>query len=102
MIIGTTPAHTFTYPFDLGLAADLEVYYSQNNTVVLTKKLTDSNVSHSGRVLTITLTQAETFLLTPGMVLITSRVRDNGGMVSGTEVPISEIAVGVDGRDILS
>ena len=57
MRIGTTPTHTFTLPADVAsTVAKVRVIYSQRDTVVLTKDVTQL----TGNAVVLKLTQEET------------------------------------------
>lgn len=60
MRIGSTPRHEFTIPFDVSLLKEFKVTYSQGGKIVLEKYLKDFEASDN--VLTVKLTQEETFL----------------------------------------
>ena len=57
---GSTPLHTFTLPFETELLKSFKLTYSQNGRIILEKYLKDFKTD--GNVLTIKLTQEETFL----------------------------------------
>lgn len=60
MVIGTTPTHTFTLPFDAGIIKSLKITYAQGANVILTKKLEDCTVE--GNDISVKLTQEDTLL----------------------------------------
>lgn len=61
MIRGTTPTLEFTVPFDTSILAEAWVTLSQNDKVVLNKRLKDCKCDE--RKLSVKLTQEETLLL---------------------------------------
>jgi hypothetical protein len=61
MIRGTTPTLNFTIPFDTGLISEAFVTLSQNEQVVVEKRLEDCSVDK--RKLSVRLTQEETLKL---------------------------------------
>lgn len=58
MIIGTTPTHTFTLPYDTNLIKDLVITYSQYDTMVFQKSLSDCTLS--GNKIAVNLSKEET------------------------------------------
>ena len=60
MIIGTTPLHTFTIPFDSGLIDKARVIYSQNGQPVLKR----DNCTLDGNLIKVKLTQEDTLSFT--------------------------------------
>ena len=44
MRLGTTPKHTFTFPFETDLIQELKITYSQNKKIILEKYLSDCEV----------------------------------------------------------
>lgn len=60
MRIGTTPKHTFTFPFETELIKALKITYSQNKKIILEKYLDDCEVDENS--VSYKLTQEETFL----------------------------------------
>lgn len=60
MIRGTTPTHTFTIPIDVSQIADLRVSYAQCENEIITKTKEDC-VFLSGKIISVTLTQEDTF-----------------------------------------
>ena len=63
IIRGTTPTHDFELPYVKELIKDVRVSYVQNNREIVTKKLDECSLV--GNVLSIDLTQEETFLFLP-------------------------------------
>lgn len=57
-IRGTTPTITFNLPFDVSEIRKCEVYFAQNDTLLLTKETSDCTLD--GRTLSVTLTQEDT------------------------------------------
>lgn len=62
MRLGTTPKHTFAFPFETDIIQDLKITYSQNKKIVLEKYLADCEVDKNS--VSYKLTQEETFLFT--------------------------------------
>lgn len=60
MRIGTTPKHTFTFPFETELIKELKITYSQSKKIILEKYLDDCEVDKNS--VFYKLTQEETFL----------------------------------------
>lgn len=58
MIIGTTPTHTFTLPYDTNLIKDLVITYSQYDTMVFQKSLSDCTLS--GNKIAVNLSKEDT------------------------------------------
>lgn len=58
---GTTPTITFNLPFDVSTVKNVEVYFAQNDSLILEKAMADCVLS--GTTLAVTLSQAETLLL---------------------------------------
>lgn len=56
---GTTPTHTFSLPFSTSLIKTVKVIYSQDDVVILCKRINDC--SFDGNKIATTLTQEETF-----------------------------------------
>lgn len=86
-MIGTTPTHTWTFPFDTSLVAEARMIYKQSGAEILRKET--EHFTMEGQKLSVTLSQEETFLFdcrTP--VKIQLRVRTTGGRVLKT-TPIS-------------
>lgn len=75
----TTPRHIYTLPFDTKNIAKARVIYSQNETVVLCKEVTDCELD--GHTLSVKLTQEETAQLDckKNFVEIQVRVVDHAG-----------------------
>jgi len=85
MRLGTTPKHTFTFPFDVSKIANVKITYSQAGRIILEKYLKDCNVE--GQTLTLTLTQEDTFLFMENKsVEIQARVVTLGGEVLASDV----------------
>jgi hypothetical protein len=85
MIIGTTPTHNFTLPFDTALIDALEITYSQSKEIVLRKYLPDCQLK--GRVVTVKLTQEEALLFKCNVIAeVQIRVRDGSGGVFASNV----------------
>lgn len=81
---GTTPTHTFTTPFDVEIIRKARFVYSQNDEVKIIKKGAD--IAMSGMKVTTTLTQEETYMLTPNVpVTLVLRILTKGGDATTSE-----------------
>lgn len=78
IVQGTTPTHSFTLPFDTSTISEARFVYAQDGEVKVLKEGTD--VVMTGATVTTTLTQADTYNLTPGVsVVLMLRVLTKGG-----------------------
>lgn len=85
MIRGTTPAHTFTLPFDVSSIKEVKIIYSQADRIVFCKKTEDCELE--GMSITTHLTQEETFMFDcKKMVQIQLRILTTTGDALSTEV----------------
>lgn len=76
-MIGTTPIHTFSLPFDKSFIDKVRIIYKQGGNVILKKETEDCTID--GNTVTVKLTQQETFLFSPGeIVRIQLRVLTSG------------------------
>lgn len=57
-IRGTTPTITFNLPFDTSIIHNCEVYFAQNDELLVTKGIEDCTLS--GNTLVVPLTQSDT------------------------------------------
>lgn len=57
-IRGTTPTVTFNLPFDVSTIRNCEVYFAQNDELLVTKAMEDCVLED--RTLSVTLTQSDT------------------------------------------
>ena len=90
---GTTPTYYFKLPFSVDTLANCEIYFSQGDTLILTKSLSDCVATTN--ILAVMLTQAETlqfddeeririqvrFLYTDGSVEATGIIRGRVGEI---------------------
>lgn len=77
-MIGTTPTHTFTLPFDVSLVKTIKVIYAQKGVQVLCKR--GEGCQLDGKKVVTRLTQEETFLFDcRELVQIQLRILTNGG-----------------------
>ena len=84
IIQGTTPTHTFTTPFDVELIRKARFVYSQNEEVKIIK--TGADIAMTGMKVVTTLTQEDTYLLTPNVpVTLVLRVLTKGGDVTTSD-----------------
>ena len=91
MRLGTTPKHTFTFPFETDIIQELKITYAQNNKIVLEKRLADCEIKTNS--VSCTLTQAETFNFESGVnVEVQVRVLTTGGeaLASGIRIITAE------------
>ena len=65
MLIGTTPTYSWTLPVDKSNIATLKITYTQNDSTVLVKRMSDCELN--GKQLSVTLSQEETFLFRDGL-----------------------------------
>lgn len=92
---GTTPSVTFNLPFDTSTIENCEIYFGQDDELLVTKGYNDCTLS--GTTLTVRLTQSDTLQFDPEeKVQIQARFRYNDGNVEATD--IKKIKVG----DLLS
>lgn len=87
MRLGTTPRHTFTFPFETSLIDELKITYVQNKKTVLEKYLADCEVGQTS--VSVSLTQEETFLFAEGVnVEVQARVLTTAGDVLASDIRI--------------
>lgn len=87
MRLGTTPKHTFTFPFETDIIQELKITYSQNRKIILEKHLSDCEVGRNS--VSYKLTQEETFLFTEGVnVECQARVLTTTGDVLASNIII--------------
>lgn len=63
IVRGTTPTHDFELPYQKEFVNDIRISYVQNNQEILTKSLEECSLV--GNVLSVDLTQEDTFLFLP-------------------------------------
>lgn len=84
-IRGTTPSIIFTLPFNVSEIKNCEVYFGQNDELIITKAMEDCSLSENH--LTVTLTQEDTLLLSDDSKLqIQLRFAFNDGSVDATTI----------------
>lgn len=82
---GTTPTITFNLPFSVTTINNCEVYFAQNDELLLTKE--ESDCVLSGSTLSVTLTQNDTLLFDDEEKLqVQVRFVFTDGSVDATEV----------------
>ena len=87
MRLGTTPQHTFTFPFETDLIQELKITYSQNKKIILEKYLADCKVDKNS--VSYKLTQEETFLFADSVnVECQARVLTTAGDVLASNIRI--------------
>lgn len=79
---GTTPTHTFTVPFDTAGISEARVIYSQQGRTVLVK----TDLTMEKNVITVRLTQEDTFRFSPDRVDIQLRVKFPDGTVLASDI----------------
>ena len=79
---GTTPTHTFTVPFDTAGILEARVIYSQQGRPVLVK----TDLTMEKNVITVRLTQEDTFRFSPDRVDIQLRVKFPDGTVLASDI----------------
>lgn len=89
MIIGSTPTHTFTLPFDTSLINDLVITYKQNDEIVLQKQMSDCIISENK--LTTNLTQDETLKFEEGIYSVQVKIKTKGDKVTQSVVTYSRV-----------
>lgn len=82
-MIGTTPTHRFKIPFDSSLVSRARVIYQQWGKEILRKENKDFRME--GDMLSISLSQEETFLFDCTPVTLQLRVRTTSGEVLKTD-----------------
>ena len=83
MIKGTTPTHKFKLPFDAALVEKARVIYKQWTKEVLRKETKDFKMD--GNMLSVSLSQEETFLFDCSPVTYQLRVKTTYGKVLSTK-----------------
>lgn len=83
-MIGTTPTHYFTLPFDTSLVAVAQVTYKQWGKIVLQKRTVDFKME--GNKLSVSLSQEDTFLFEASEVKYQLRVKTTSGKTLKTKV----------------
>ena len=84
-IQGTTPTIIFNLPFEVSTIENCEVYFGQNNTLLVTKGYNDCILS--GTTLTVKLTQSDTLQFDPEEKLqIQARFRYSDGTAEATNI----------------
>ena len=87
MRLGTTPRHTFIFPFETALIKELKITYAQNKKTVLEKYLGDCEVDVKS--VSYTLTQEETFLFAENVnVEVQARVLTTSGDALASDIRI--------------
>lgn len=100
MRLGTTPKHTFTFPFETSLIQELKITYSQNGKTVLEKHLVDCEIGDN--FCSVTLTQEETFLFAGCVAIaIQARVLTVGGDALASDIYYVESGKCLD-REVLA
>lgn len=100
MIIGTTPTHTFTIPFDASLIKTVKIVYAQNDVVAFEKRTEDCELQ--GNTISTTLSQEDTFTLNHEYaVQIQLRVLTTMGQVLSSIVYETGVAQCLDSEVLL-
>lgn len=85
MRLGTTPKHTFTFPFETSLIKELKIIYAQKNKTVLEKRLDDCEIETMS--ISCTLTQEETFSFEHGVIVeVQARVLTTDGDALASDI----------------
>lgn len=88
MRAGTTPTHTFTFPFLTRECQDIKITYSQNCTPIIEKHIDDLTLS--GNQAQVVLTQEETFMFEETRpVSIQAKVLKNGTVMTSDVTIVS-------------
>ena len=87
MRIGTTPTHTFIFPFETSLIKELKITYAQKKKTVLVKYLDDCEISQNS--VSVPLTQEDTFLFAENVnVEVQARVLTMQGDALASDIRI--------------
>lgn len=85
MIKGTTPTHEFEVDFDTSTIEKVQIVYSQNGNVILTKNVSDCSIKD--KIISVDLTQEETLLFScSSKVDIQIRVRTKNDKVISSDI----------------
>lgn len=88
MRVGTTPTHTFTFPFLARECQEIKVTYSQGCKTILEKHIDDMTLS--GSQAQVTLTQEETFKFDETKpISIQAKVLKNGTVMTSDITQVS-------------
>lgn len=82
-MIGTTPTHRIKIPFDTSLVDRVRIVYHQWGKEILRKENEDFRME--GNVLSVSLSQEDTFLFDCTPVTLQLRVKDTAGFVHKTK-----------------
>ena len=89
-IRGTTPTVSFNLPFSVSTISNCEVYFAQNDELIIEKKMSDCTMS--GTTLNVRLTQADTLLFDEDEKMqVQIRFAFNNGDVDATEIITGKI-----------
>jgi hypothetical protein len=87
MLTGGTPEHILSLNVDAELLSDLEVTYSQSDTIILQKYLSKGEVTIEDGKFVVRFTQEETFMFNQNdCIEIQSRPKTLGGDVIPTNI----------------
>lgn len=87
MRLGSTPIHTFTFPFSMQQIKELKITYSQDKRVVLEKHLKDCTIGEKS--VAVKLSQSDTFLFAEGInveIQVRALTMADDALVSGIRV----------------
>lgn len=104
IIQGTTPTHTFTLPYDTSTLKRVRFVYSQQGQVKVIKDSTDteSPVVLKERTASATLTQEQTFGLTPNVVVhLILRILTEDCKALESEQPVLLMCQGSADKEVL-
>lgn len=93
MIRGTTPQHTFLFPFDPATCSEIIVTYQQKGIDVLEKTLPDMTIDSTANTVSYRLTQEETLGFDEGFVRLQVKAKVGNNVMASAimNVPATEI-----------
>ena len=86
---GTTPTIVFTLPFNVSEINNVEIYFSQDDELLLTKTMDECVLA--GNTITVTLSQQDTLALDELKTEIQVRFMFNDGSVEATGIAKTKI-----------
>lgn len=90
MYRGSTPLHTFTFPFDIGDLSEIIITYNQKGNNVLEKRKEDLDIS--GNVASFRLTQEESYIFDPlNRVKIQVKILTGDGIVEFSDMVYTSV-----------
>lgn len=93
MIRGTTPRHTFIFPFDPADCSEIIVTYQQKGVDVLEKTLNDMEIDSTENTISYRLSQEETLGFSEGFVRLQVKAKVGNNVMASVimNVPATEI-----------